>query len=104
MQSESYYKLHYVIHLSYKVTAGVNFIPYGRTHGAPFRGYGYVPLRNGGNVVRRMGTQQQQQQLYSIIHLAYKVTAGVNFINAIYLTSKVKAGVNLKKHLSDSKK
>ena len=24
----------------------------------PFRGYGYVPLRNGGNVVRRMGTQQ----------------------------------------------
>ena len=31
----------------------------GRTHGAPFRGYGYVPLRNGGNVVRRMGTQQQ---------------------------------------------
>ena len=31
---------------------------YGRTHGAPFRGYGYVPLRNGGNVVRRMGTQQ----------------------------------------------
>ena len=31
----------------------------GRTHGAPFRGYGYVPLRNGGNVVTRMGTQQQ---------------------------------------------
>ena len=31
----------------------------GRTHSAPFRGYGYVPLRNGGNVVRRMGTQQQ---------------------------------------------
>ena len=28
----------------------------GRTHGAPFRGYGYVPLRFGGNVVRRMGT------------------------------------------------
>ena len=33
----------------------------GRTHGAPFRGYGYVPLRNGGNVVTRIGTQQQQQ-------------------------------------------
>ena len=34
----------------------------GRTHGAPFRGYGYVPLRNGGNVVTRIGTQQQQQR------------------------------------------
>ena len=32
----------------------------GQTHGAPYRGYGYVPLRFGGNVVRRMGTQQQQ--------------------------------------------
>ena len=32
---------------------------HGRTHGAPYRGYGYVPLRFGGNVVRRMGTQQQ---------------------------------------------
>ena len=31
----------------------------GRTHGAPYRGYGYVPLRFWGNVVRRMGTQQQ---------------------------------------------
>ena len=34
----------------------------GRTHGAPYRGYGYVPLRGGGggggNDVRRMGTQQ----------------------------------------------
>ena len=32
----------------------------GRTHGAPYRGYGYVPLRFGGgggeNVVRRMET------------------------------------------------
>ena len=34
----------------------------GRTHGAPFRGYGYVPLRNGGNVVTRIGTQQQNKQ------------------------------------------
>ena len=34
----------------------------GRTHGVPYRSYGYVPLRLGGNVVRRMGTQQQQQQ------------------------------------------
>ena len=31
-----------------------------RTHGAPYRGYGYVSLRFGGNVVRKMGTQQQQ--------------------------------------------
>ena len=35
----------------------------GRTHGAPFRGYGYVPLRNGGNVVTRIGTQQQQKYM-----------------------------------------
>ena len=33
----------------------------GRTHGATYRGYGYVPLRFEGNVVRRMGTQQKQQ-------------------------------------------
>ena len=31
----------------------------GPTHGAPYRGYGYAPLRFGRNVVRRMGTQQQ---------------------------------------------
>ena len=35
----------------------------GRTHGAPFRGYGYVPLRNGGNVVTRMGTQQSKGEV-----------------------------------------
>ena len=40
---------------------------YGRTHGAPFRGYGYVPLRNGGNVVTRMGTQQQQQRNLTLV-------------------------------------
>ena len=34
------------------------FYKNGQTHGAPFCGYGYVQLRNGGNVVRRMGTQQ----------------------------------------------
>ena len=36
--------------------------PIGRTHSAPYRGYGYVPLRfgGGGDVVRRMGTQQQR--------------------------------------------
>ena len=32
---------------------------FGQTHGAPYHGYGYIPLRFGGNVVRRMGTQQQ---------------------------------------------
>ena len=32
----------------------------GRTHGALYRSYGYVLLRFGGNVVRRMGTQQQR--------------------------------------------
>ena len=34
----------------------------GRTHGAPYRGYEYVPLRfgGGGDVVRRMGTQQMR--------------------------------------------
>ena len=29
----------------------------GRTYGAPYRVYGYVPLRYGENVVRRMGTK-----------------------------------------------
>ena len=32
----------------------------GRTHGSPDRGYGYIPQRFGGNVVRRMGTQQEK--------------------------------------------
>ena len=35
----------------------------GRTHGTPYRGYGYVPLRFGGNAVRRMRTQQQKANL-----------------------------------------
>ena len=36
--------------------------PIGRTHGAPYRSYGYVPLRfEGWDVARRMGTHQQQQ-------------------------------------------
>ena len=34
----------------------------GRTHGVPYRGYGYFPLRFGENVVRRMGTQQHSIQ------------------------------------------
>ena len=34
-------------------------IKFGWMHGAPYRGYGYVPLRFGENIVRRMGTQQQ---------------------------------------------
>ena len=28
------------------------YFEYGRTHGAPFSGYGYVPLRNGGTSLR----------------------------------------------------
>ena len=31
----------------------------GQTPGDPYRGYGYFLLRFRGNVVRRMGTQQQ---------------------------------------------
>ena len=49
----------------------------GRTHGAPYRGYGYVPLRFGGNVVRRMGTQQQQQPKQPInLDSSYKTDLG----------------------------
>ena len=44
----------------YKPACTARQYRFGRTHGAPYRGYGYVPLRFGGNVVRRMGTQQQQ--------------------------------------------
>ena len=33
----------------------------GQTHGTPYCGHGYVPLRFGGegNIIMRMGTQQQ---------------------------------------------
>ena len=47
------YKLGNVLHKTWN--------SYGWMHGAPYRGYGYVPLRFGGNVVRRMGTQQQHE-------------------------------------------
>ena len=43
----------------YKLRKAKGWVGPGRMHGAPYRGYGYVPLRFGGNVVRRMGTQQQ---------------------------------------------
>ena len=54
-----------------KINSVVRVILIGWTHGAPYHGYGYVPLRfrgggggggvgGEGNVVRRMGTQQQQ--------------------------------------------
>ena len=48
----------------------------GRTHGAPYRGYGYVPLRFGGNVVRRMGTQQQQNitKIYRKLNVKLKLS------------------------------
>ena len=42
-----------------KTTRSLGVRSIGRTHGAPYRGYGYVPLRFGGNVVRRIRTQQQ---------------------------------------------
>ena len=35
----------------------------GRTHGAPYRAHGIVPLRFVGNVVMRKGTQQQKESL-----------------------------------------
>ena len=51
-----YFKL-----ISIKKTQEFRFLDIGRTHGAPDRGYGYVPLRfAGGDVVWRMGTQQQR--------------------------------------------
>ena len=43
----------------------------GKTHSAPYHGYGYVLLRFGRNVIRRMGTQQQQQfgqEYLSLVH------------------------------------
>ena len=42
----------------------------GKTHSAPYSGYRYVPLRFGRNVIRRMGTQQQQfgQEYFSLVH------------------------------------
>ena len=47
----------------------------GRTHGAPFRGYGYVPLRNGGTSLREW-EHNKAVQVYYIPNL-YPVT----FIN-----------------------
>ena len=57
---------------------------FGRTHGAPYRGYGYVPLRfRGGDVVRRMGTQQQQQQ---VNERKDKLDGGVSQVAAQFVT------------------
>ena len=50
-----------------------------RTHGTPYHGYGYVPLRFEGNVVRRMGTQEQQQQLQEL-----RQTNTINFLQQKY--------------------
>ena len=41
---------------------------HGRTHGAPYCSFGYVLLRFGGNVVRRMGTQQQLPGCLNMLH------------------------------------
>ena len=43
----------------------------GRTHGAPYCGHGYVPLRFGGNVVMRMGTQQQRTSVPGAVNYGY---------------------------------
>ena len=51
----------------------------GRTHGAPYRGYGYVTLRFGGNVVRRMGTQQRVSMKSSRRNSAKVTTTTVSF-------------------------
>ena len=41
--------------------------PVSSVSGAPYRGYGYVPMRFGGNVVRRMETQQQQPVAFCLL-------------------------------------
>ena len=48
----------------------------GRTQGAPYRGYGYVPLRFGGNVVRRMGTQTNRSSLFTVPSASLKCGSG----------------------------
>ena len=61
----------------------------GRTHEAPYRGNGYVPLRFGRNVVRRMGTQQHivfivslfSKLFYDLIFFSFKI----NFLLVVYL-------------------
>ena len=50
---------------------GNDRISFRRTHGAPYRGYGYVPLRFGRNVVRR--TQQVMSQYDLMLALKTKV-------------------------------
>ena len=58
----------------------------GRTHEAPYRGYGYVPLRFGGNVVRRMGTQQHPVCLYFPNYLIFDFFSfKINFLLVVYL-------------------
>ena len=55
-------------HIFYtKYIGGIEYASFGRAHGALYLGYGYVPLRFGGNVVRRVGTQQQQR--IRVLHL-----------------------------------
>ena len=59
----------------------------GRTYGAPYRGYGYVPLRFGGNVVRRMGTQQRAYSGTFRYHSLY-LYSGHNTENASHFFFK----------------
>ena len=57
------WQLDYICNIYYIVRETVSN---GRTHGAPYRGHGLVPLRFGGNVVMRMGTQQQNSILFEL--------------------------------------
>ena len=61
----------------------------GRTHGAPYRGYGYVPLGfgGGGDVDRRMGTQQHLVLClhFQIILILDFFSFKINFLLFVYL-------------------
>ena len=68
----------------YKKVSNADSVFFGRTHGALYRGYGYVPLRFVGSVVRRMGTQQndsvfilkfEQRQIQNSKILETEITA-----------------------------
>ena len=64
----------------------------GRTQGAPYRGYGYVPLRFWGNVVRRMGKQQQQ------LHWDNEIGSILAGKNLVYLELAVNVSGNSLAH------
>ena len=85
-----YYYFKTLIKLSKSKDLYLNFLlssPYtfiGRTHGAPYCGYGHVPLRFGGNVFMRMETQQQLRILLGVSSWIMSQTSQelLNFKNA----------------------